>query len=154
MEITIDYYRNGEEIEISKLIRKVYDEFVAPDYSDEGNNFFYNWILPENIAERQENKRQLWTARYGGKIVGIIEMRDNTYVSLLFVDKKYHGNGIAKMLLKELIKESLKRDAYNKKIFVHASPYSIDIYMKLGFKSTGDLKIENGILYLPMEKMI
>ncbi len=154
MEITIDYYRNGEEIEISKLIRKVYDEFVAPDYSDEGNNFFYNWILPENIAERQENKRQLWTARYGGKIVGIIEMRDNTYVSLLFVDKKYHGIGIAKMLLKELIKESLKRDAYNKKIFVHASLYSIDIYKKLGFKSTGDLKIENGILYLPMEKMI
>lgn len=154
MKIKIDLYRNGEEIEISNLIKKVYDEFVAPDYSDQGNNFFYDWIQPEKIAERQLKRRQLWTARIGGQIAGIIEMRDNTYVSLLFVVKQYQGKGIAKILLNDLIRESLKRDPNKKKILVHASPYSIEIYKRMGFISYEDMKIENGIEYLPMEKLL
>ena len=40
------------------------------------------------------------------------------------------------------------------KFYVHASPYSIPIYKKLGFIETDKILEENGIKYLPMEMTI
>jgi len=37
------------------------------------------------------------------------------------------------------------------RIYVHASPFSIPIYRKLGFYETDIMQEENGIRYLPME---
>jgi len=152
--IEIKEYQKGEEAEISELIKRVYTEYVAPDYSDKGNEFFYEWIKSENILARQEKQRQLWIAKIGKEIIGVIEMRENTYVSLLFVDKRYQKMGVAKQLLDELIKACKQRDPEKEKIKVHASPYSIEIYKRLGFKNTDIMQEENGIKYMPMEKKI
>jgi hypothetical protein len=48
--VKIERYQSGQEIMIYQLIKKVYDEFVSVDYSNEGNRFFYEWIKPSNIA--------------------------------------------------------------------------------------------------------
>ena len=40
------------------------------------------------------------------------------------------------------------------KFYVHASPYSIPVYKKMGFIETGNMMEENGIKYLPMEMTI
>ncbi len=87
-------------------------------------------------------------------LVGIIEIRDNKFISLLFVDKNYQGIGIARKLINESLKEVIKRDPNSDKIYVHASPYSIPIYKKIGFIATDKMQEENGIKYLPMEMEI
>jgi GNAT superfamily N-acetyltransferase len=152
--IKIKKYQPGQEEMIYKLIKKVYDEYVSKDYCDEGNRFFYDWIQPSKIAERQVNQTNIWIAFKDAKLVGMIEIRDNKFISLLFVDKIYQGQGIAKRLFNKSLKEIIKRDSNLDKFYVHASHYSIPIYRKLGFVETDIMCEENGIKYLPMEMTI
>jgi GNAT superfamily N-acetyltransferase len=153
--LKISEYIPGDEVKISQLVKEVYDEFVAPDYNDEGNKFFCDFIEPENFRIRfQEKHNIILLAEYSDQLAGVIEMRDNSYVSLLFVNKTFQGKGIAKALFKEAVCRCVARDHTLKKIFVHASPFSIGIYEKLGFTKTDEMQEENGIKYLPMEIML
>jgi len=149
--LIIKKFQSGQEIMIYMLIKKVFDEFVSIDYCQDGNNFFYDWIQPSKIAERQNNQNNVWVAYIDNELVGMIEIRDNKFISLLFVEKKYHGQGIAKRLFEESLKEIIRRDVNLDKFYVHASPYSIPIYKKMGFIETDIMRCENGIKYLPME---
>ncbi len=154
MDITVGKYRKGQETAVFNLIKKVYDAFVAADYSSEGNAFFYNWIQPSKIAERQLNQNNIWLAFKGPEMVGMIEIRENKFISLLFVDKNYQGQGIAKALFEASLLEMRQRDAALEKVYVHASPFSVPIYRKMGFVATGIMCEENGIKYVPMEMII
>lgn len=152
--ITINPFHEGLESVVSVLIRKVYDEFVAPDYADEGNRFFYDWIEPEKIRARQLNGRNMFVAMEGPSVIGVIEIRDNNRISLLFVDKDYHGKGIARNLFQESLNQCIQRDTSLSRFHVHASPYSIPVYEKLGFVAIDEMQEQNGLKYLPMEMNI
>ena len=152
--IRIEKYCCGQEEMIYKLIKKVYDEYVSIDYGERGNAFFYDWIQPSKIAERQLKRINIWLAFKDSELAGMIEIRDNKFISLLFVDKLYQGQGIAKRLFKESLKEIMQREPGLDKFYVHASPYSIPIYRKMGFIETDTMREENGIKYLPMEMTI
>ncbi len=152
--IEISDYHSGQELEIHNLIKRVYDEFVSVDYSPAGNQFFYDWIDPSKIAERQLFKRTIFIALADSEIIGMIEIRDNNTISLLFVDKTFQGQGIARKLFHTALKSCLLNDPTLEKFYVHASPFSIPIYKKLGFAETDIMQEQNGIKYLPMEKLI
>lgn len=153
-QIKIEKYQNGQEYAVSDLIKRVYDEFVSCDYNVEGNQFFYDWIQPVKIAERQIKNRSMYTATIGLRIVGVIEIRENNRISLLFVDKDYQGLGIAKKLFQASLIECKKRDGKLDRFYVHASPFSVPVYKKLGFVETDELQENHGIKYLPMEMRI
>ncbi|MFA5849496.1 MAG: GNAT family N-acetyltransferase [Bacteroidales bacterium] len=150
--IEISEYHSRQELEIHNLIKRVYDEFVSADYSPAGNQFFYDWIEPSKIAERQQLKRAIFVALADSEIIGMIEIRDNNTISLLFVDKSFHGQGIARKLFHKALKNCLLNDPTLDKFYVHASPFSIPVYKKLGFAETDTMQEQNGIKYLPMEK--
>lgn len=152
--LKIESFQAGQEFGISQFIKKVYDEFVSIDYTEEGNKFFYDWIRPSIISERQKNQNSLLVAYLDSILVGMIEIRDNQNISLLFVDKEFHGRGIAKRLFHKSLDICRERDTNLNKFYVHASPYSIPIYMKLGFKKTDEMQVMFGIKYLPMEMII
>ena len=139
---------------IHQLIKKVYDEYVSCDYTEEGNNFFYNWIAPEKIAERQKDSINIWLALIDTELVGMIEIRENKFISLLFVDKQYQRRGIAKHLFKEAIQHLIQNNAKPNKFYVHASPYSIPVYKSMGFIANGSMQQKHGIKYLPMENIL
>ncbi len=149
--ITIAPFHDGLELAVSELIRKVYDEFVAPDYSAEGNRFFYDWIEPQKIKERQKSERNILVASVDGKMAGMIEIRDNNRISLLFVDKDYHGRGIAKNLFHAALKQCIQKEPSLSKFYVHASPFSVPVYKRLGFVAVDEMQEQNGLKYLPME---
>lgn len=150
----IEKFQVGQEKLIHQLIKKVYDEFVSIDYSEEGNMFFYDWIEPSKILERQKDQINLLIALDDTKLIGMIEIRENKNISLLFVDKNYQGRGIAKKLFQESLRICTQRDATLEKFYVHASPFSIPIYKKMGFVETDTLQENHGIKYLPMEMII
>jgi GNAT superfamily N-acetyltransferase len=150
-KVQIQKYQPGQETLIYQLIKKVYDEFVSGDYSEEGNQVFYDWIKPSAIAERQKNRINLWVAFEGLEMVGMIEIRENKNITLLFVDKAFQGQGIARELFQETLKECIRRDPKLDTFYVHASPFSIPVYRKLGFVETDSMQEESGIKYLPME---
>lgn len=88
------------------------------------------------------------------KIAGVIETRDNNYISLLFVDKAFHGQGIAGKLFRKALFNCKKINPELNKFYVHASPFSVPVYKKLGFTETDLMQEQNGIKYLPMEMEI
>jgi len=153
-KVKIEFYQKGQETAIHQLIKTVYDEFVSGDYSEEGNQFFYDWIHPLRIAERQQTSESLLVAKVGSKLAGMIEIRDNHTISLLFVDKAYQRQGIARKLLREALKKCIRRNVMPDRIYVHASPFSMPVYKKLGFVETDAMQEENGIKYVPMEMRI
>ena len=152
--ILIKEYQKGQEFQIHQLIKNVYDEFVSSDYSEEGNQLFYDWISPSAIALRQTKLVNLWVAIADKEIIGMIEIRNQNQVTLLFVDKMFHGQGVARQLFQTALKTCLQRQTDIKKFNVHASPFSIPAYQKLGFKAIDVMQEQQGIKYLPMELIL
>jgi GNAT superfamily N-acetyltransferase len=153
MNPIIEYFKPGEEDKISDLIRKVYDEFVAGDYTAEGNNFFYSFIEPDKILNRfLLNIDIIITTKIKNKITGMLSIKNLSHISLLFVEKEYHRQGIAKGMIKFYI-ENIKNKNF-KSITVNSSPYSVQIYQKLGFTPISHLLEDHGMKYIKMEMKI
>jgi GNAT superfamily N-acetyltransferase len=135
------------------MIRDVFMEFEAPEYTAEGIDEFLRFLEPDEImAMLDEGKMRIWicnhteTATEADTVVGAIAAGKN-HIYLLFVDKKHHRKGIAKRLLEIMI------DNYKPtEITVNSSPYAIVIYQKLGFTKTKPEQTENGIRFTPMKK--
>jgi predicted GNAT family N-acyltransferase len=147
----IKNFSKGQELQIYALIKKVYDEFVAADNTPEGNLFFYDWIKPERILQRQEKEPSLLIAETGHELTGIIEMRDTCWISLLFVHKQFQGQGIASLLFQEAKEIAMKKIPPPEVFYVHASLFSVPVYRKFGFVASGNIEVQNGIKFLPME---
>lgn len=146
---TMNYkYRRLEKNEIDKafeLVKKVFDEFEAPEYPEEGVTNFHNLLKDENY----KNEITCYGAfdQSSKKIVGMIATRSSqTHITLFFVDKNYHRQGIGKSLF-ELVKKNCPENL----ITVNSSPYATKIYGHLGFIPTGPEEISDGIRYTHME---
>lgn len=92
----------------------------------------------------------MMTAYDGERMVGMITLRNQMHISLLFVDKAYHFRGIGKMLIRQMAVFA-KKEFGSSRMTVNASPYGVPFYHKLGFCDVGPQKCEDGIIYTPME---
>ena len=130
------------------LSRRVFDEFVGPDYSREGRDTFHRVTEPdENISRWQTHEYVFYGAFYGDRMVGAAASRENgSHIMLLFVDKEYHRRGIARMLVNEIT-----ADAPENRLTVNASPYGARAYECMGFRRTGEKTTKDGITFIPME---
>ena len=125
------------------LVLSVFLQYEACDYSQEGINTFKAFISnPESIDSLEF---------YGAyinydEIIGVIATRNNgNHIALLFVDGRYHRQGIGRNLFKVVLNKST-----GNKITVNSSPYAVEIYKKLGFIPDTDEQIKEGIRFTPM----
>lgn len=147
-EIRITKYSGGNEKEILDLVRRVFDEYCSSDCDQFGLKVFYDFIEEYNFIERNTSNSVTFIASIDNTAAGMIEMRDNNHICLLFVDKKYQGMGIARRLMDAAQKQAAKKGS--KQIDVNASLFSVPIYEKLGFRKTDTVKEVNGITFFPM----
>ena len=147
-----DYMKFGEELKVANLVWSVFEEFEAPGYKQEGIDEFKNFILPENITTLCNNGQFfVLCCKNSDEIIGVIAMRDNSHISLLFVKKEYHRNGIAHKLFNIALEKCYDKDHNLQTITVNSSPCAVKIYEKMGFLKK-DLEQEiNGIKFTPMK---
>ena len=139
-----------EEInQFSNMIINVFDEFVGKDYSKQGNDTFKDFIKPENVLDRF-NGLNIFVAKYNNEIIGVLEIRNNDHISLFFVKKDFHKQGVGKKLFEKYL-ETIKKNSEIKTITVNSSIYAEKIYEKLGFVKINEIQEKNGIKYIPME---
>lgn len=120
------------------LIWKVFLEFEAPDYTQEGIDEFYRSIHDEDYLAALS----LYGAFMNEELVGIIATRSGgKHIALFFVDGKYHRQGIGKQLF-----QSVKTD----KMTVKSSPYAVPVYSKFGFKPVNTEQVVKGLRFTPM----
>ena len=133
--------------ETLELVREVFMEFEAPDYSAEGISEFLHFLDPYEIMELiEDEKMRIWTCNLNDQIIGMIAA-GKEHINLLFVHSRHHRKGIAGNLLDIVIKY------FNPvEVSVNSSPYAIEAYKRLGFVETGEEKTENGIRFTPMKK--
>lgn len=152
MESPISYrfMQAGEEGAVCDLVIRVFDEFIAPEYSPEGVQEFLSYIKPNLLWNRSRANHFVLVAVAQGEVVGVIEVRDYDHISLFFVDKEFQQRGIGKELMGRSLGICRNRKSDVSQISVHSSLYAVPVYEKLGFLPSGPRQITNGMIFVPM----
>ncbi|MDD3368127.1 MAG: GNAT family N-acetyltransferase [Lachnospiraceae bacterium] len=133
------------------LAWKTFLQFDAPEYSREGIRNFNDFVT-DNMLYRMflSGAYQMIVAESTKQMVGMITLRDNSHISLLFVDEKYHKQGIGRQLLTAL-QEYLSTELDQHFMTVNSSPYAVEFYHKYGFQDLDHEICRDGIRYTPMK---
>jgi len=124
------------------LVWRVFLEFEAPDYTEEGINEFKKTIDDKDWI----NARDFFGAYdENNKMLGVIATKDISHIALFFVEGAYHRQGIGKKLY-EKVKELNDQGFFT----VNSSPYAHEVYKKLGFTDTNTMQEIHGLKFYPM----
>lgn len=133
------------------LVWRVFAEFEAPEYAEEGIREFKDFIALHAVKERLANGELFcWGYFSGETIQGVIAMRSPCHISLLFVDKEHHRKGIAKSLYNTVL-DFYKANSLYSEMTVNSSPYAAEAYHRLGFVDTDVEQTVNGLRFIPMK---
>lgn len=156
MEETLSYrpMRPDEAADLAAFALKVFTEFVAPQYASEGVAEFKKFIAPDLMAERRAAGNVVWVAARGSQTVGVIEMRENRHIALLFVDASRQRQGVAAELIRRAVAVCRERAPDLHTITVNASPNAVAAYRNLGFQPAGEEQTVNGIRFIPMARVL
>ena len=135
---------------VSRLIVESFTEFIGPEYTEEGRAEFLRYVQPAALVERTRSNHFLLVAMGGGRPAGVIELRDNDHVSLLFVDAGHQRHGIARELLERALAVARPAKPGLERVTVNSSRYGVPAYERLGFRQTGPERTVNGIVFIPM----
>ena len=146
--------RTINENEWEEAMNLAWDTFIlyeAPEYTKEGITSFRNFVRDPILKTLFiEGKYNVLAAFNNNIIVGIICVRNETHVSLLFVDSEYHKKGIARRLVEKTFERTYEK--YGKReMTVNSSPYAVGFYHKMGFVDTDIEQTTDGIRYTPMK---
>ena len=151
--IVIASAREDEWESAMEVAWRTFLKFEAPEYTKDGTDHFLEFISGEQLYKMFLcGEYKLMVARDGERVVGVASLRAGGHVSLLFVDERYHGQGIGRKLVSAL--QSTFLTDGNIQMTVNAAPYAVGFYEKLGFIKTDDMKTADGITYLPMRCMV
>ena len=136
------------------LVWRVFQEFEAPDYSEKGIEEFRKFISYNSIIEQFDTEKLcFWGCIDSDDLTGVIVTRGINHICMMFVNKQYHRQGIAKRLF-QTVEERCKSEDNISEITVNSSPYAIEIYHRLGFIDTDEELTVNGIRFTPMSFLI
>jgi GNAT superfamily N-acetyltransferase len=141
---------------VSRLILTLFDEFVAPGYSKKASKTFRRQTRRQSrCAELGEGESRLVAETLvdgvRDELIGVIGVRDVSHVHWLWVRKDWHRNGVASILMANVIAEIREQRADVMKITLNSSPYAIPFYLRLGFQICGDEVDKKGIICTPMK---
>ena len=136
-----------------ELAQEVFMEFEAPTFIPRGTESFLSFLWGKRVREMlDEGSFRVWCCYAEGVPAGMIALRENSHISLLFVRGEFHRQGIGRMLYAEAKKHALASGT--KIITVNASEFGLPFYRAMGFYET-DMQLTNdGIIYTPMEAKI
>ena len=134
------------------LVNRMFAEFVAVDYAEQGRNTFEAYLqgkLEEVSAALQSGDKAMWACYQEDEILGVIATQGVSHISLMFVDKQHHRQGIARQLF-DVVCDALGKKKDVRQITVNSSPYAVEAYEHLGFIKTGEQQEKDGIIFVPM----
>lgn len=136
------------------LAWRTFLQFEAQDYTPAGVESFLDFIT-DTVLYRMFvlGSYQLFGAYDNGRMIGMLSLRGETHISLLFVDEKYHRRGIGRGLIDYVSRYVLIEEGHGS-ITVNAAPYATGFYHRLGFVDTGAEQASDGIRYTPMQRSI
>lgn len=133
------------------LVWDVFEECDAKDYEEMGRKTFRHFIGQENMEEMMGSGEMVFFGAYEeNRLIGVISMRDGFHISLLFVDKPYQRQGVAKRLVRRGVVYCMENNPELKYITVNSSPAGREAYAAMGFEPLSPEKKRDGMRYTPM----
>lgn len=148
--LSIRKINDYEAIEVCNLVARTFNEFIAPEFTQQGVDEFFLYSNPSALKKRLELDYFSMVAEYADKIAGMIEVKGNTHISMLYVDKQFQRKGIAKSLINNAFKHVSFEKETPKDITVNSSRYAIPFYESLGFIQFEEEKSIYGVIHIPM----
>jgi len=140
-------------VELKEITKENFWDVISLKIGKDQNFVASNAV---SIAQSKVDSSMIPLAIYNDhNLVGFlmygIDLDDNNYwIIRLMVDEKYQRNGYGKMAM-EIIIDKIKRDTSHNKIVISTNPKNIiglNLYKKLGFKSTGNIVHDEEVLEL------
>jgi GNAT superfamily N-acetyltransferase len=134
------------------LAMETYLEFEAPDYGPEGVTTFRRDIY-DNAAFRaacMSGTNRMWGALDGTRIIGLMAMRGESHIVLVFTHRDYHRQGVASAILQALLADVRRENPSIRRLTLNSSPYGLPFYLHAGFNPADVEKTINGIRFTPM----
>ena len=144
-----------EEYEIlSKFLINIFNKSISHLYNELGNEEFINHVHSNKLTERGSDITcyAQYLLKDDEEILGFLETRESSHITLLFVKIEEQRKGYGKLLLNHA-EEIAKSTGFNF-ITLNSSPNSLTAYENWGFMRESDEKCLNGIRYFPMRKRI
>lgn len=133
------------------LAWRTFLKFEADVYSEEGVRNFEDFITDTTLQKMFIiGTYRMFVALHNDRIIGMITLRNTSHISLLFVDERYHRQGVGSALISYL-QNYLLAFTTAEKVTVNAAPYGVAFYHKLGFYDIRPEEVKDGIRYTPME---
>jgi GNAT superfamily N-acetyltransferase len=143
-EITVETLKTSN---VLQLVWDVFEEFVAYQFSTEGVKEFQNYFEYSSMKRMFDNSEMMmWGCFHNDEVIGMIATKPSNHISLLFVDKQHHRQGIARALYQKMIENNDCSE-----ISVNSSLYAVEAYKRLGFVATDTEQQKNGIRFVPMK---
>ena len=137
-----------------KMIWKTFLKFEGEDYSPEGIQNFFDFISDDNLYRAfLRGDYQMMVALDENRVIGAASIRNYNHLSLLFVDEEYHYRGVGRALMKKMF-EYLKMEAGERYMSLTSSPYAVDFYHKLGFRTVKPEEEISGIRVTSMVRLL
>ena len=149
-EISYRLMKPDDADAVSALVLSSFEEYIASEYTPLGLEEFRKYASAEALKERAIQDHFTVVASTADGLAGMLEMRQNNHVALLFVDKPFHRKGVAHALLDYALGEARHHEPDAERVTVNSSRYGVPAYEKLGFRQTGPERAVNGIAFIPM----
>ncbi|MEA4863540.1 MAG: GNAT family N-acetyltransferase [Victivallaceae bacterium] len=134
------------------LAWETYLEFEAPDYGPDGVETFRRDIM-ENERFRKacaSGENRMWGAFDGSRLVGLMCMRGQSHICLVFTHKDYQRRGVASAVFRQLLSDVLKTAPRLDLLTLNSSPHGLPFYLGLGFEPLTSEQTLDGIRFTPM----
>ena len=154
MDIELSLLNPFEAHAAIAVVRESFEAAVAPDYSQQGRDLFTQVVTADYLCSLPRRQGLTFVAKVDGHMVGMCAIRDGHHVTLFFVQPQFQGRGLGRKLF-DAAMERVRRDVSGAtKLEVHSSPVAVPVYQALGFSVTGPESMDDGIRYIPMERLL
>jgi len=154
--IKIRKFKKSDAKNASKLVAITYAQFNNREGNKKDVQNYIDHFDPKKtplkvIEQNFCSSKICFVALDNDKIIGVVR-GGLIRVSNLFVNGKYHGQGIGKRLMTKFETEAKKLGS--EKIKIRASLYAVPFYKKMDYKKTGGERKIFGLRYIPMKKIL
>jgi hypothetical protein len=154
--IKIRKFKKDDTYQTAFLIAQTYKKYCSNEGSKKAIQNYIDRVDPNknelsDLEKNFLNSDLIYLATHKNEIIGMIRGRKNR-ITNLFVNGKYHKQGIGGKLVKKFETKIKKSD--NHEIKIRASIYAAPFYKKMGYKKTTGERTFHGLKIQPMKKII
>lgn len=133
----------------ARLLRASALEFIVHESPPEGACTFLRENDEHGLRGYLAAGHVYHVAVEAGEVAGFVAIRANSHVFHLFVDKRRHGQGLARRLWQAARAAAVERGG-DGSFTVNASNYAVPVYEAFGFARVAPTQCVKGLYFNPM----